>query len=156
MNNRVMAGLLAGAAGTTALDAVTYADMALRGRPASGVPEKLVDRLGLPLGDEEKASNRRQAVAALVGMGVGVGVGAAYGLTGGPPRTPAGLLAGALALAAAASLAGDGPPVALGLTDPRTWTAADWLSDAVPHLAYGVVAAVTYDRLTCKRRREVR
>jgi hypothetical protein len=26
----------------------------------------------------------------------------------------------------------------------------------VPHLAYGVVAAVTYDRLTCKRRREVR
>ena len=27
----------------------------------------------------------------------------------------------------------------LGVTDPRTWAAADWISDAVPHLAYGVV-----------------
>jgi hypothetical protein len=151
-----MAGLLAGAAGTTALNAVTYADMALRGRAASGVPERLVDRLGLPLGDDEKASNRRQAVATLLGIGVGLGVGAAYGLAGGAPRTPAGLAAGAVALAVAASLAGDGPPVALGLTDPRTWTAADWLSDVVPHLTYGVVTAVTYDQLTRKRRREVR
>jgi hypothetical protein len=151
-----MAGLLAGAAGTTALNAVSYADMALRGRPASGVPEELVDRLRLPLGDDEKGANRRQAVAALLGIAVGMGVGAAYGLTGGPPRTPVGLAAGALALAGAASLAGDGPPVALGLTDPRTWTATDWLSDVVPHLTYGVVTAVTYDQLTRKRRREVR
>jgi hypothetical protein len=156
MRNRVLAGLLAGAAGTTALNAVTYADMALRGRSASGVPGQLVDRLGLPLGDDEKASNRREAVAALLGIGVGLGVGAAYGLVGGAPRTPAGVAAGAVALAVAASLAGDGPPVALGLTDPRTWTAADRLSDVVPHLAYGVVTAVTYDRLTRKRRREVR
>jgi uncharacterized membrane protein len=29
------------------------------------------------------------------------------------------------------------PMTALGLTDPREWTAADWISDAVPHLAYG-------------------
>ena len=156
MRNRVIAGLLAGATGTTALNIVTYADMALRGRPASGVPEELVDRLGVPLGDDEKAANRRQAVAALLGIGVGLGVGAAYGLTGGPPRTPVGLAAGAIALTAAASLAGDGPPAALGLTDPRTWTAADWLSDIVPHLVYGAVTAVAYDELTRKRRREVR
>jgi hypothetical protein len=156
MRNRVVAGLLAGAAGTTALNAVTYADMALRARPASGLPEDLVDRLGLPLGEEKKAANRREAVAALLGIAVGVGVGAAYGLTGGPPRTPVGLAAGTLALAVAASAAGDGPPVALGLTDPRTWAATDWLSDVVPHLVYGAVTAVAYDRLTRKRRREVR
>jgi hypothetical protein len=156
MRNRVIAGLLAGAAGTTALNVVTYADMALRGRPASEIPEQLADRLGLPLGEDETASNRRQAVAALLGIGVGVGVGAAYGLTGGAPRTPAGVAAGALALAVAAALAGDGPPVAVGLTDPRTWTAADWLSDVAPHLAYGVVTAVTYDGLTRKRRHQVR
>jgi len=156
MRNRVTAGLLAGAAGTTALNAVAYADMALRGRPASRVPEQLVDRLGLPLGDDERTANRREAVAALLGIGVGLGVGAAYGLAGRTPRTPAGLVAGAVALAAAASLAGDGPPVALGLTDPRTWTAADRLSDVVPHLTYGAVTAVTYDRLTRRRRREVR
>ncbi|MDN3354057.1 hypothetical protein [Actinomadura sp. DC4] len=145
MRNRMTAGLLAGAAGTTALNAVTYTDMALRGRPASGIPEQVVDRLGLPLRD----ANRRQAAAALLGIGVGAGVGAVYGLAGGTP-------AGALMPAATAALAGDGPPVALGLTDPRTWTAADWLSDVVPHLAYGLVTAVAYDGLTRRRRRGVR
>lgn len=152
MRNRIAAGLLAGAAGTTALNAVTYADMALRGRPSSTVPEQLTERLGLPLGDGETAENRKQGVAALFGMAVGVGVGAAYGMAGGA-HTRAGVLAGAGAAALAAALAGDGPPVALGLTDPRTWRAVDWLSDVVPHLAYGLVTAVTYDRLTRRRRR---
>jgi hypothetical protein len=87
MWNRIFAGLLAGAAGTTALNAATYADMALRGRPPSQVPEQVVDRLGLPLGEGAAASNRRQAVAALLGIGVGVGVGAAYGLAGGDRLT---------------------------------------------------------------------
>jgi len=26
-------------------------------------------------------------------------------------------------------------------SDPRSWAAADWASDVVPHLAYGVVTA---------------
>jgi hypothetical protein len=26
----------------------------------------------------------------------------------------------------------------LGVTDPKTWDASSWLSDAIPHLAYGV------------------
>jgi hypothetical protein len=29
----------------------------------------------------------------------------------------------------------------LKITDPRQWSTSDWLSDLVPHLAYGVVAA---------------
>jgi hypothetical protein len=156
MKDRMIAGLLAGAAGTTALNAVTYADMALRGRPSSEVPEQLVakitDRAGLDLGDEEAASNRRQGLAALLGFGVGLGVGAAYGLTGGP-RTRGGIAAGALALTVAALVSSDLPATALGLTDPREWPAEAWLSDLVPHLAYGVVTAVTYDRLTRPRRR---
>ena len=37
-------GALAGAAGTTALNAATYLDMALRGRPASDSTEQLVEK----------------------------------------------------------------------------------------------------------------
>lgn len=159
MRHRIAAGLLAGAAGTTALNAVTYADMALRGRAASEIPERLVDRAagaaGVDIGAGETAGHRRQGLAALLGYAVGLGAGAAYGLAGGA-RGPAGIVAGALGLAVAAALAGDGPPVALGLTDPRTWPAGAWASDVVPHLAYGVVTAVTYDGLTRGRRREIR
>jgi len=36
---------------------------------------------------------------------------------------------------------------ALGLTDPREWSASDWASDVVPHLAYGAVAALVYEAL---------
>lgn len=159
MRHRMVAGLLAGAAGTTALNVVAYADMVWRGRAASDMPERLVeriaDRTGLRLGDDETAENRRQGLAALFGFAVGLGVGAAYGLAGGA-RGPRGVAAGAVALTVAASLASDVPLTALGLTDPRTWPADAWLSDVVPHLAYGIVTAVTYDQLTRRRRREVR
>jgi hypothetical protein len=159
MRDRIAAGLLAGAAGTTALNAVTYADMALRGRAASEVPARLVDRVagavGLKLGDDETAAHRRQGLAALSGFAIGLGVGAAYGLAGGA-RGPAGIAAGAVGLAVAASLASEAPATVLGLTDPRTWPADAWVSDLVPHLAYGVVTAVTYGGLTRRRRREIR
>lgn len=155
----MVAGLLAGAAGTTALNVVTYADMAWRGRAGSEIPERLAGRIagavGLDLGDDETAANRRQGLAALLGFGVGLGVGAAYGLAGGA-RGPRGVVAGAAALTVAAALASDVPVTALGLTDPRTWPAEAWLSDLVPHLAYGIVTAVTYDGLTRRRRREIR
>jgi hypothetical protein len=159
MRNRIIAGLLAGAAGTTALNAVTYADMALRGRPGSEVPERLADtiadRAGLDLGDEETTPGRRQGLAGLLGIATGLGVGVAYGLAGGA-HGPGGVAAGAIALTVAASLASDAPATGAGLTDPRTWTAEDWLADLVPHLAYGVVTAITYDRLTRRHRRGLR
>jgi len=136
-------GLIAGAAGTTALNVVTYLDMALRGRPASTAPGKAVDRLGeaagrtLPGGRAERA-NRREGIGAVLGLsaGLGLGVVAALGRAAGVrlPRPLGGVATGALAMAAT-----DVPMAALGLTDPRTWTAADWLSDVVPHLAYGAV-----------------
>ena len=148
MKGGLLPGALAGAAGTTALNVVTYADMVLRGRPASRVPEQTVeaiaDRVGLPLGEDETAAHRRQALAALLGLGVGVGVGAGYGLIGAGTRRGH----AAAVLGIAASVAGEVPAVAFGLTDPRSWGAAGWISDLVPHLAYGLVTAVTYDRLT--------
>ncbi|MDQ1620983.1 MAG: hypothetical protein QOE19_3552, partial [Actinomycetota bacterium] len=27
---------------------------------------------------------------------------------------------------------------------PRTWSAVDWVADVVPHLAYGLVTALTH------------
>jgi hypothetical protein len=41
--NAVTTGIVASAAGTTTLNAVTYLDMAIRGRPASTVPEETVE-----------------------------------------------------------------------------------------------------------------
>ena len=38
----MLRGAAAGAAGTTALNVVTYLDMAVRGRPASSTPERTV------------------------------------------------------------------------------------------------------------------
>jgi hypothetical protein len=62
------AGMAAGAAGTTALNAVTYADMAWRGRPSSSAPgqaaERIAERMGLKVpGDGEERENRSRAWA---------------------------------------------------------------------------------------------
>jgi hypothetical protein len=159
MRDHLIAGVLAGAAGATALNAVTYIDMAVRGRPASDIPERLAGRAagcaGLDLGDEEIAANRRQGLAGLLGIGVGVGVGAAYGLLDGlvgDTRSTAGeVAASAVALGAVAMLGSDAPAALADLTDPRDWPPSSWISDAVPHLAYGAVAAIAYDRLIRRR-----
>jgi hypothetical protein len=37
----------------------------------------------------------------------------------------------------------DAPLFALGVGDSREWGAADWVSDALPHAAYGAVTALT-------------
>ncbi|GAA3070007.1 hypothetical protein [Streptosporangium carneum] len=150
------AGVMAGAAGTTALDAVTYLDMLVRGRPASDVPAEAADRLasraGLDLGPGDVGVNRRTGLGALLGYGAGIGVGALYGLLADGGRPP--LPVAALGLSAAAMAAGDLPLVALGLTDPRRWDTVSWISDIVPHLVYGLTTAVVHRRLTCHRSRQ--
>ncbi len=59
---RLAAGVASGAVGTTALNAATYLDMALRGRPASDVPERATDavleRAGLELPGEGEPCRR--------------------------------------------------------------------------------------------------
>jgi hypothetical protein len=142
-------GAAAGAAATTALNAVTYLDMVVRGRGASSTPENTVEKMAatahVPIpGDEEKRHNRVQGLGPLMGLVAGVGVGVLAGLaraSGVRSSKPVGITLTTLVVLVAAN----GPMTVLGVTDPRTWSATDWISDVVPHLAYGVVVKTTMD-----------
>ena len=132
----LLRGAAAGAAGTSALNAVTTLDVAVRGRPASDAPERVVaalaDRAGVDV-----PGRRLAALAPLAGTATGVGVGAAAGaLRAAGLRLPAAV--GGPLLGLAAMVASDGPIALLGVSDPRRWTAQDWVTDAVPHLVYGM------------------
>jgi uncharacterized membrane protein len=135
-------GLLAGAVGTTVLNAVTYTDMAVRGRDASSTPEKTVEALtalaGTQVpGDRDQRPNRTTALGALLGAVSGLAAGVASALVRrSGVRLPFPLEAG-LAGATAMALT-DGPMAALGVSNPQEWSAADWVSDVVPHLTYGL------------------
>ena len=156
MLTALLRGAAAGAAGTTALNAVTYLDMAIRGRPASSTPEQLVEtvteKTGTPVpGDDDTRQNRLQGLGPLSGIAVGVAVGAGAGLVGHllrragreVPAPLAVLLTGASAMALS-----DVPLKVLGISDPATWAPQDWAADVVPHLAYG---AATYATLRSLR-----
>jgi hypothetical protein len=152
MLRNIAAGAAAGAAGTTALHAVTYADMAWRGRPASTIPEQSVDKManqaGHPVpGTGAERENRLTGLGALSGLATGVGIGAVIGALG---RRLHPLLGGAL-VGAAAMTATNASLVRQGLTDPRKWSRADWLSDAFPHLAYGMVTSATLNAIRGNR-----
>jgi hypothetical protein len=142
-------GAAAGAAGTSALNAVTYLDMAVRGRPASSTPtdtvEKLAEKAHVPIpGEGARRANRLEGIGPLLGLAAGVGTGVvsglarAAGLRSGPTVGTALVTGGVL-------VAANGPMAALGITDPRSWSAADWISDLAPHLAYGIVATAILD-----------
>lgn len=148
----IVAGIAAGATGTTALNAVTFADMALRARPASTTPDDTVAKAeeltGASLSkdgpDSDEAGNRRSALGSLMGVAAGLGTGALYGLV--RPhlgRVPLALLGVGAGLAA--NVGTTGPMAALGVTDVRTWPAGSWVSDLVPHLAYGFATAAAFD-----------
>ncbi|MBV9952070.1 MAG: hypothetical protein JO291_08975 [Acidimicrobiia bacterium] len=149
MLRSMLRGAMAGAAGTTALNAVTYLDMAFRGRPSSSTPEDTVEKVADELdtripGSEKEQDARKSGLGALLGIAAGTGVGAAFGLLRGAGlRLPVWLTAPAAG--AVAMAAGNGPMVALGVTDPRSWSSIDWLSDVVPHLAYGAVTALALE-----------
>ncbi|WP_333769478.1 hypothetical protein [Streptomyces sp. IBSBF 2435] len=143
MMGTLIRGSVAGAAGTTLLNAMTYGDMALRGRPASDVPERTVVALaakaglGVP-GEGRTRESRLTGLGALSGIAVGVAAGTAVSVMRRAglrlPWWAGGVLTGALAMAATDLSMAD-----LKVSDPRTWSGADWLSDAVPHLVYGLV-----------------
>lgn len=157
MTNRILAGLIAGAAGTVALNVATYVDMFIRGRPASTLPAKvagkLADEIGLPLDfddddatTEKRQSNREEALGALLGMANGLGIGVVYGVVRSviprPPAWMSGAALGALAMASS-----DYPATQLGLTNPRDWSGSDWAADVGPHMAYGVTTAVVFEAI---------
>ncbi|GAA3858748.1 hypothetical protein [Streptomyces sedi] len=153
LSGRLLAGAAAGAAGTSALNAVSYLDMVARGRGASDTPTESVERLsevtGVPIPGEGAArENRVSGLGPLLGLATGVGVGAALGLA--RPRHPA---ATTLLATAGALVGSNAPMAALGISDPRGWSAGDWLSDLLPHAAYGLVTSWTLARLSPARRR---
>ncbi|MEV0155578.1 hypothetical protein AB0H57_17795 [Micromonospora sp. NPDC050686] len=149
MRARLLDGAVAGAVGSVALDVVSYLDMAVRARPASSTPQASAERLAglahVDLGSEDQAANRRSGLGPLLGYGLGVAAGAAFAVLAGRRRisTP---LAVAL-LGGGVMAASDGSMTMLGVTDPRSWRRSDWVADLVPHLAYGVAAAATWNRL---------
>lgn len=159
MFKQTILGAAAGAAGTSALNIATYADMVLRARPPSSVPQqtagKLTEQVGLDLapGSEGEAAesatqHRTTALGQLMGYATGLGVGAAYGALHevlGPRWGRMMPLLGGVIAGLGATAAGDLPSVALGITKPTTWSPAEWLSDVIPHLLYGLATAATYE-----------
>ena len=154
MKPGIRAGAVAGAVGTLVLDLTSYSDMLVRGRAASALPAqaaaKVAERAGVDLGpgDDPMTANRQAAFGAILGYTTGIALGAGLGLAWRARRrhtsiVKRGLAAGALAMAAA-----NGPMVSQGLTDPRTWGVAGWVSDIVPHAAYGLAVATTYRSIT--------
>lgn len=144
-------GAAAGAAGTTALNAVTYLDMALRARPASSTPEQTVEELskraGLQIpGQGDDRDNRVSALGALTGIAAGIGTGLLLGAARGAGFRPGTPLTAATATAAVL-VASNGPMTAVGVSDPRSWGAADWISDVIPHAAYAVTTAAVLEAL---------
>jgi hypothetical protein len=148
---RLSNGLLAGATGVSMLHIATYLDMAIRGRPPSTVPEQAVDKLagqvGISLGEGQAADARRTALGALGGFATGISAGGVYGavapVLGWLPQLvrSVGLGLGVMAWTAAGN-------ARLGVSDPRTWSATDWLEDLVPHVAYGVGTVAAFDAMS--------
>ncbi|AGL17992.1 hypothetical protein [Actinoplanes sp. N902-109] len=150
-----LAGAAAGAAGTAALNAATYLDMTVRGRAASSTPEQTVEALEdrLPVsvpGEGDTRTNRVSGLGSLTGVITGVGIGATWGMlrrAGFRPPLPVGaVLAGITAMAST-----DVSMARLRVTDPRSWSATDWVSDLLPHLIYGAVTYATVSALDRNR-----
>ena len=141
--------MVAGAAGTFALDVCSYLDIAVRGRPPSDVPEKVakrfVDEAGIDLGDDKDvAKNRLSGIGALMGYATGISGGIAYVLARRRfPETSTTLLGLGLGFGVMAFT--DTSSTVAGATDPRTWGLSGWVADAFFHAVYGVVTASTFD-----------
>lgn len=155
MIRNLLVGAVAGATATVALDVSTYADMAWRGRAPSEMTRKVIEqgaaRAGVealsPPNPDETTKNRQTALGSLAGYATGVGAGVVYGavrplVRGFVPYPIAGVILGFAVMAFTDSTA-----VALEATDVREWDAASWLSDAIPHVIYGLVAAATFEKL---------
>ncbi|MEV6812332.1 hypothetical protein [Micromonospora sp. NPDC051296] len=142
-------GLIAGAVGTMALNVVTYLDIVARARPASQTPEESAGRVAgaahVNLGTPEQATNRRSGLGALMGYGLGVAAAVGFAALVRGRRQP--MLRATALLGGGVMTLSDGSLTLLGVTDPRQWRRVDWVADLVPHIAYGLTAAATWNRL---------
>lgn len=109
--------------------------------------ETLAKRLHLQVpGRPDEQKNRKAGLGPLVGLAAGVGTGATLELAAAIGPRPGRAVGTGMAFLAV-MLAGNAPMTLLGITDPRTWSRADWAADLIPHLAYAVVTAHVLDGL---------
>ena len=153
------AGRRAGAAGTTALNLVAVRGHGGRGRPASSTPEQTVEKLA---GKAHVSHPRRPADPGRTGCRASVrspawppAWGSASSSARPGTRLPLQPLVGTGLITAGVLVATNGPMTVLGVTDPRTWTTTDWVSDVVPHVAYAVVVKTTMDAFDRPRHPEI-
>jgi hypothetical protein len=150
----ITAGMLAGAAGATAKNVVSYLDQAVLGDAATTSPagssvsataQTAADTAGAP-----SDTTRTDALGPLGGLGIGIGVGAVAGLVRGsnatPPPVVAAVLTGLVAMGA-----GEGAAVATGSARSDWAAPANLLRDFVPHLAYGAVTGWALHRMVDPR-----
>jgi hypothetical protein len=142
----LLIGAVAGAAGTTTLNVITYLDIATRGRSTSTTPERTVEAMTRLLhltvpGSGELLANRISGLGALTGYAAGIGMGLVLGVAYALGWRP-GLLVGTLVATVLALVGTNGPMTVLGVTDPRTWGLVGWISDVLPHFGYGMVTAL--------------
>ena len=148
----IFVGAIAGAAATSALNIASYADMAVRGRGESDVPSTMVKNMATAAGfgalasDDETTQHRRSGIGALMGYADGLSVGIVYGALR-PALRGVPVLLMAVAAGAAVMALSDVAIATSGASDPRTWAPADWVTDAVPHLVYGLALALSFDAL---------
>ncbi len=147
----ITSGMIAGAAGATALNIVTYVQQAIKGTPSSATPDQAAQAVVQAVGAEvpgtpDTRQNRLEGLGPLSGLAVGMGVGAIGGALRAlsvkipMPLAPVVLGLGAMALS-------DSVMTAVGITDPRTWTPSSVANDAVPHLTYGAVTVLALHRM---------
>ncbi len=113
----LLSGAAAGAAGTTALDVITYLDIAVRGRPTSTTPERTVEAMarlfGLTVpGTGDVLANRLLGLGALTGYAAGIGMGLILGLAYALGWRP-GLFVATLVATAIALIGTNGPMTVL-------------------------------------------
>lgn len=148
MNTReVLYGVAAGAAGTAVLNAATYADMAIRVRPPSKVPRRVVKEFARWTGTRRLPRERAQGLSMLLGYADGFGTGVLFGVLRPRMREVPWFVAG-LGLAAFTLILSEGTATAMGKTNPRDWGISGWLTDLAPRVLYGCVTCAVYDALS--------
>ena len=152
----ILSGAAAGAAGSAALNAATYLDMIVRGRPASSTPEKTVEAIedrapGTIPGDDETRHNRVSGFGALSGLVTGVAVGAVIGALRQAGVRPHPLVGAALTGLTVMAIT-DGAMARLGVTDLSELGPSDWVADLLPHLTYGAVTWSVLEALEDRRK----
>lgn len=139
-------GIAAGAAGTAVLNATTSVDMAVRARPESKVPRRVVKELARRTGMQPLPRERTQGLSALLGYADGFGVGVLFGILRPRMRGVPWWIAGA-GLATLTMLLSEGTATAMGKTNPREWGVSGWLADVLPRMLYGCVTCAVFDAL---------